>query len=73
MTLQTMLLDFIESKVNFDPSEAIKTDQQDALKLVGSMTMSNGWGKASKALLTVNIMLGNSSSIASELTRIVVE
>ena len=71
MTFQTMLLEFIESKVNFDASAAVKTDQQDALKLIGSMTMSNGWDKASKALLTVNIMLGNCSSIACELDRIV--
>ena len=64
MTLQTMLLEFIEGMVKFDNSAPIKTDQQDALKLIESMTTSNGWHKASKALLKVNIMLGNSSSIA---------
>ena len=35
------------------------------------MTTSNGWEKASKSLLIVNIMLGNSNSIALELNRII--
>ena len=64
MPFQTMLLAFIENMVNFDNAAAIKTDQQDAIQLIGSMTTSNGWPKASKALLTLNIMLGISSGIA---------
>ena len=69
-SLQKLLLGFIEKMINLSTFAAIKTDQEDAITLVGTIMTSHGLGAASQSLLTLNIHLGNSEAIAEALSYI---